>query len=276
MSIKVQICTPVPNEQGALGWRRGRFTFEWMKARLELVCPLTTTLISRWELGYTIDDARNHAAQAAVDQGMDYLFFLDWDTILHPQTLHQLVQRALNNPDHDVFSAVYCCRHRDYPAPLIYVGDDFKLSWDWTVGDVLTTDEHGITGFGCGAMLIRTSLLKKMSNTPEKPWFKTTPDMGCGGETEDLYFLNRARKEHDSKFLVDTGLLAWHIDPDTGVASNLPHDSLPIKRWRARNPHIPPHAVPYDVSGFAMVNIGQQVTQCSENALPFEEEENGL
>lgn len=260
MSLKVQICTPVPNEQGPLGQRRGRFTFEWLKARLDLVTPLTTTLISRWELGYTIDEARNQAAQAAIDDGMDYLFFLDWDTIPHPQTLHQLVLRALNNPDHDVFSGVYCCRHRDYPAPLVYVTDDFKLSCDWTVGDLLTTDKDQLTGFGCGLMLIRTSLLKKMGSA----WFKTTPDIGKGGETEDLYFLRRARKEFDSKFMVDTGLLAWHIDPDTGVASNLPHDSLPIRRWRERNPKIPPHAVPYDPSQFSMVNIGQAITGCSD------------
>ena len=44
--------------------------------------------------------------------------------------------------------------------------------------------------------------------------------------------------EANAKFLVDTSLLAWHIDQITGMAYNLPHDSSPVKKWRALNPEI--------------------------------------
>jgi hypothetical protein len=265
MSLKVQVCTPIPDEAGPHGPRRGRLTFEWVYARSELLEPLTTTVIRRWSLGHTIDDARNTAAQAAIDDGCDFLFFLDWDVILHAETLHQLVQRALNYPGHDVFSAVYCCRHRNYPAPLVYFGDDYKLGYNWTVGDVLTSEDHDLTGFGCGAMLIRTSLFPKLS----KPWFKTTKELSGNGETEDLYFLRKARLEVGAKFVVDTSLLAWHIDPSSGVAYNLPHDSLPIKRWRERA-GVGPGTLPYRMNIGAweakdvlrLANIGQSMTGC--------------
>jgi hypothetical protein len=265
MSLKVQICTLIPNEDGPKGPRRGRLCFEWVKARLDLLHPLTTTVISRWEVGMSIDDGRNSAAQGSLDDNCDFLFFLDWDTIPHPQALHQLVMRALNNPDYDVFSGVYCCRHRDYPAPLVYTTDEFKLSYDWTVGDVLTSEEHDITGFGMGLALIRTSLFTRLkASNPELPFFKTTPSehVNCG-ETEDLYFLKRAKKEVGAKFLIDTSLQAWHQDPETGVGTNLPHDCLPIKRWREQD-GIPENALPYPGLFPAYLTcIGQKMTDCS-------------
>ena len=265
MSLRMMISTPIPDEAGPHGPRRGRLTFEWMFARNELLDPLTTTVVNHWSLGYTIDDARNAAAQAAIDSNCDFLGFLDWDTIPHAETFHHLLQRLLNHPQCDVASALYVCRHRNYPAPLVYFGDDFKISCDWTVGDVLTSDEHGLTGFGCGAMLIRTSLFPKLS----KPWFKTTKELSGNGETEDLYFLKKARLEVEAKFLMDTSLLPWHIDPNSGIAYNLPHDSLPIKRWRERA-GLPANALPYrpNIGGWAEedvakhINIGMTMTNC--------------
>jgi len=206
-----------------------------------------------------VDDARNQIAQAALDQKCDFIFFLDWDVIPHPQMLHQLVMRALNAPDYDVFSGVYCCRHRDYPAPLVYVGPDFHVSYDWTVGDVLTSRENEVTGFGMGCCLIRCSLLQRI----EAPWFQTRIQVEGGGETEDLYFLKLAAAA-GAGLMIDTSLLCWHIDPDTGVASNLPYDSLPIKRWRASNKNIPANALPYDMGAVAVASIGSKVSNCSE------------
>ena len=267
MPLTVQVCTPIPDEKGQFGTRRGRLTFEWVFARKELLDPLTTTVVNRWSLGHTVDDARNTSAEWAVDAGHDFIFFLDWDCVCHPETLHHLVQRMLNYPEYDVASAVYCCRHRNYPAPLVYFGDDFKIGYNWTVGDVLTSEEHGLTGFGCGAMLIRTSLFPKLS----KPWFKTTKPLSGGGETEDLYFLKKARQEVGAKFLADTSLLPWHIDPATGISYNLPHDSLPITRWRERS-GAGENALPYrpNIGGWAEkdvarhINIGLNMTNCGE------------
>ena len=267
MPLSVLLTTPIPDEQGPQGPRRGRLCFEWMYARKELLDPLTTTVVNHWSLGHTIDDARNTAAQTAIGSGCDYVMMLDWDVCCHPETLHHLVQRLLNYPEYDVASAVYCCRHRNYPAPLVYFGDDFKIGYNWTVGDVLTSEEHGLTGFGCGAMLIRTSLFPKLS----KPWFKTTKPLSGGGETEDLYFLKKARQEVGAKFLADTSLLPWHIDPATGISYNLPHDSLPIKRWRERS-GAGENALPYrpNIGGWAEkdvarhINIGLNMTNCGE------------
>ena len=265
MPLKLLLSTPIPDEAGPMGPRRGRVTFEWMFARKELLDPLTTTVVNHWSLGHTIDDARNQAAQTAIDSECDWLMFVDWDVILHPETLHHLVQRLLNHPDYDVASACYCCRARNYPAPLVYFGEQFKIGLNWTVGDVLTSEEHDLTGFGCGAMLIRTSLFPRLS----KPWFKTTKELNGNGETEDLFFLRKARLEVGAKFLMDTALLPWHQDPATGIMYNLPHDSLPIRRWRERA-GLPSNALPYrlNIGGWAEedvmkhVNIGMNMSGC--------------
>jgi hypothetical protein len=262
MSLKILVSTPLPMEDGPHGRRIGRPTFEWLRARLDLVTPLTTSLVPRWDYGFPVDEARNFSAQAAIDAGCDYLFFIDWDVIPKPQSLHQLVMRAQSALDCDIFSGVYTSRHYDWPAPLVYVGPDQKISYDWTAGDVLTSEEHDISGFGMGLALIRTSLFERLSNTPEKPWFKTT-ETEMVRETEDLWFIKRAMAEAGSKLMVDTALLAWHIDPKTGTAYNLPPDSAPIVRWREKA-GLGPNMVPYDMSAVMRARIGQQIGDCSE------------
>ena len=261
MSLKVLVSTPIPIEQGPAGPRIARLTFEWVRARMALADPLTTTVTPRWDFGFPVDEARNFSAQAAIDGGFDYLMFLDWDCIPHPQTLHQLVMRLQSEPEYDVASGVYTSRHYDYPSPLIYVGPDQKISYDWKVGDVLTSDEHGVSGFGMGMALIRTSLFKRLKHTPEKPWFKTTMTETVR-ETEDLWFLKRAQSEAGAKLMIDTGLFAWHVDPETGIAYNLPPDSAPIKRWREKA-GLGPTMVPYDLKAVYRYRIGQQVSGCS-------------
>ena len=258
--LKIQVCTPVPNAEGTLGPMHGSMNVDWIRARMDLVQPFGCDVLSTWQCGFEVGDARNRAAEKVLEDKHDFLFFLDWDVLAHPQTMDQLFQRALNNPDIDVFSGVYCCRNRDYPAPLLYTGDNFQLTWDWTVGDVLTTEEHELTGFGMGCCLIRSSIFKRLKG----PWFQTTP----GAETEDLYFLRRARKEVGAQFLADCGLLAWHQAPESGLCSGLPYDCAPVKRWRAKcraaDPSFPEgNVMPYRCD-MPRMNIGQKVTNCQE------------
>ena len=85
----------------------------------------------------------------AKEHGCEWLFFLDYDVILAPNTLKQLEYRTKTHPGFDVYAGVYCIKER--PAqPLIYKGwgDGFFL--DWTIGDVLT---EGIvaSGLGCAS-----------------------------------------------------------------------------------------------------------------------------
>jgi predicted SAM-dependent methyltransferase len=122
---------------------------------------------------------------------------------------------------------------------LIYKDNGLGPFWDWTVGDLLT---EGITGVHMGLTLIRMSLLDKMDSS--EPLFLTrrgakTKAAGVSSfsGTEDLYFCDRAIKEAGAKILVDTSVLAGHINNASGQIFGLPEDSPPMRgAWWMKKP----------------------------------------
>jgi hypothetical protein len=184
--------------------------------------------------GHEIGEARNMAAQAAKDAKAELLCFIDWDVLMPPRALHTLVYHAANNPDVDVFSAVYCVK-MDPPAPLIYKRYGGGVFWDWTPGDILC---EGIVGCGMGMAVIRMSVFDKLEHTNDKPWFRTTQTIDADTNTqqystEDTWFLHRVCEEiGPNRILIDTGILCAHIDNHTGSQYVLPENSIPGKRLK--------------------------------------------
>ena len=151
---------------------------------------------------------------------------------------NKLFARAQWTPDADIFCGVYCTKGGAYPEPLIYAGDGCGPFWDWALGDILTTDGHGITAIHMGLTLIRTSLFQRMIDAglvddEGEPFFKTVKERDQHGRTrqgtEDIYFCHKALKA-GAKILVDTSCLAGHIDKNSGSIWGLHHDSPPVKR----------------------------------------------
>ena len=229
--------TPIPHIHGPLGPHLSPITAEWHRAEKTLVMPTNFNQISLIVDGMLIDEARNKAVELAMahDPRPEFIFSLDYDVLPCYDAITKLVYRARCFSDYDIFAGVYCCKSSP-PEPLVYRGQGEGPYWDWTVGDLLT---DGITGVPMGLTLVRMSLFDRLEHSDEKPWFltreKSAEPNGNGGlqfrsHTEDLYFCERAVTEVGAKILVDTSVLAGHINQATGQVFGLLNDSPPVKR----------------------------------------------
>ena len=210
----------------------GLITPEWQRARTNLAIPMGHANIEIFADGMEVGLARCAAANAARENGLKWLFFIDWDTIIPPDALMKLVYHLENNPDYDVASGMYCLK--SVPTfPLLWREWNQGVDFDWTMGDVLY---DRVVGIGMGCALIRVSCFDKLP----QPWFKTVNEpVFCGGQygrmmmTEDLYF-TKALTDRGGKILVDTSIMADHICHATGRRYHMGDDSLPVKRARER------------------------------------------
>jgi SAM-dependent methyltransferase len=232
VNIGLALCTPVPLVPGPLGPRLAPVTTEWHRARMSLATPTNINTINVVLDGLEVGDARNRAAAAVLahEPRPEFLFFLDYDVIPQHDALTKLLYRARHFPGHDIFAGVYCCKSSP-PEPLVYKGDGKGPFWDWSIGDLIT---DGVTGVHMGLTLIRSSLLARMADGSDEPLFKTvnTQSLDATGlhtsrGTEDLWFCRRAIEEFGARILVDTGVLAGHINNGSGQMFGLPKDSKP-------------------------------------------------
>lgn len=243
VQIGLAFCTPIPYVPGPQGHRLALVTPEWHRARMGLSIPTNFNTINVTVDGMEVGDARNRAVSLVMESDPlpEYLFFLDYDVIPFYDGLTKLLMRARHFPDYDIISGVYCSKGS--PAePLIYKGNGRGPFWDWAIGDLIT---EGVTGVHMGLTLIRTSLFHRLPwNDPERPLFLTQNSVTMtDGKidrlhgTEDLYFCQRAIEEADAKILVDTSVLAGHIEHRTGRIFGLPPDSRPVlgAKWMDKN-----------------------------------------
>lgn len=242
--ISIAICTPQPYTRGRDGSiMLDTITVNWQRARAGMSVPTNFNSLEMFADGMEVGEARNNVALKCLDTnpGPEFLFFIDNDVLIPHDALTKLFFRAQTRPGYDIYAGVYCCKWSAPCEPLIYAGDGVGPYWDWAVGDILTTEEHGITSVHMGLTLIRTSLFKRMVEAgygAEKPMFYTRfekhvtdrGEMKTARGTEDIYFCQIATGEFDAKILVDTGVLAGHIDKGTGKIWGLEGTSPPIQR----------------------------------------------
>jgi predicted SAM-dependent methyltransferase len=214
--------------------RLAPITPEWHRARSSLLNPVGNNIAEMYVDGYSVADARNRAAQEAVDAKMKYLFFLDYDTIPPANALCRLVYHLENHPEYDIAAGLYCTKSSP-PWPLLWREWGLGVSWDFTLGEVLL---EKVVGVPMGCTVVRVSLFKRLSHSEENPWFRTItgPRVLDGGEialefsTEDLWLCQRLEKELHGKILMDTGVVCEHIDNGSGIRYVLPDDCLPKRR----------------------------------------------
>lgn len=229
-------CPVIPDGRG--GSRLAPITMHWHRARMKLQIPYGYNAAELACDGYEIGEARNLVVGRAREVGADWLLFIDYDVLVPPMAFKQLMYRTTTHPDHDVYAGVYCVK--EHPTiPIIYRRWGEGACWDWTVGDVL----EGVVGVPMGCTLLRLAAFDRLSNTPERPWFKTH-DLGEGnpfdasqdGEeiqgtvTEDLWFCKRLVEEGKGRILVDTSVECGHVSNATGEIFVLPEDCPPVIR----------------------------------------------
>lgn len=216
---------------------------EWMLARYGQVIPCNWSQVDMMSyidttspIGFTVADARNIIATHAVENGFEWLFFIDHDTILPPYTILEFNDMMLKG-DVPIFGGLYFTR--SVPSePLVYRGRGNSYFKDWEIGDKVWVD-----GLPMGCTMIHTSILKALYNESEeynlegrkvRRIFETPASVVFDPETnswmssvgtEDLKFCDRVindnifekagwdeYKNKEFPFLINTKVYCKHID----------------------------------------------------------------
>lgn len=221
----------------------GNLRAEWVLARYGQVIPCNWSQVDcihwldQWSpIGFLVADARNVIATACVEQGFSWLFFVDHDTILPPDTILKFNDRMLK-ADVPIISGLYFTK--SVPSePLVYRGRGNSYYNKWKLGDEVWVD-----AVPNGCTLIHASILKvlydeseeyevkghkvrRIYETPARSYFdpETNSWFNSVG-TEDLEFCSRVQRDNIFKkagwpkfqrkkypFLIDTSIFCKHID----------------------------------------------------------------
>jgi hypothetical protein len=151
--------------------------------------------------GLPFDHARNKGVEKVLEDGYNWLFFLDDDVVVPHDTIDRLIAHG-----RDIVSGIYY-RRADPIVPVMMVEADPKPVWatQFTPGNVVAVD---LVGSGC--LLIHRRVLERV----EKPWFEWLLDRDDIEESqkcsEDFAFSRKAKKA-GFEILVDTSIKCQHI-----------------------------------------------------------------
>ncbi len=231
----------------------GLLRSEWVLARYGQVIPCNWSQVDciQWldqysPIGHTVANARNIIATKAVELDFEWLFFIDHDTVIPPNTILKWNERMLK-ADVPIFSGLYFTR--SVPSePLVYRGRGNSYYANWRLGEEVWVD-----GLPMGCTMIHSSILKvlydesevyqvgtqngemldvrKIFETPVNSYFNPEKlEWFNAVGTEDLEFCTRIMKEDvftkagwpeykdkEFPFLIDTSVFCRHIDFDGKV-----------------------------------------------------------
>lgn len=151
-----------------------------------------------WRMGANRGAMRNALAQACLDGGYDWLFFVDDDQAFPTGTLTRLLAH-----DQPVVSALIVQRAAPF-LPTAYAGRDEDGNYQTL--DLRSVGSNNlvlVAATGTGGLLVRAEVLRELGD----PWFVYSEDFG-----EDLFFAARL-EEAGIPMLLDTGCRMGHIAP---------------------------------------------------------------
>ncbi len=139
--------------------------------------------------GMPLDHARDIAASMAVNTGADWLLFLDDDIYVDKYFLIDMIKKAEDNKaDVVVCNYPYKEKHCLIPtARIVRIANNKAInSYNLTEQEANDASKHRFVTAGLGAVLISTSILKKIG----RPVFKTQ-NLVLKQTGEDSYFYNQ-------------------------------------------------------------------------------------
>lgn len=173
--------------------------------------PLVSSAVPKIVLNKPIAEARNEIVQFALDQGANYIYWLDDDVVAPPDAFLKLYMAQK-----DIVNGVYWSKSNP-PMPLMFRNHLEGPYLDWHVGDFIEVDAAGN-----GLTLVKTDVYRKISETVGGPWYSTdytsfkNATVSSPNNTEDLYFYWKA-KQAGYKVWVDTSVQAFHYEKNQGI-----------------------------------------------------------
>lgn len=184
----------------------GLVRIEWVLARYGQLIPTNWSMVDlmQWiptiaPLRYVVSDAQNMIVKSVIEKEVEWLFLVEQDNILPPNTFWRLNEymRKGNTP---VVSGLYFTKSNP-PEPLLYRGIGNSYYEKWKMGDKVWVD-----GVPTGCLLIHASILKKM--------WDDSPEYRVGSELTHRVFQEPAKVYYDpvkGAMITSTGTsdLAW-------------------------------------------------------------------
>ena len=181
-------------------------------------------------------EARNAILRRAIEEGIEFVCFLDDDVLFPELAFYRLWVAMSKHPEAACITGVYTSK-QDPSEPLLYENEMGGAYWDWALGDLVP-----IHSAGAGIMLVRMSYVAKL----EPPWFNDVvvevPDDAVtlrNSWGHDRYFHMRLRNEAGGVVYADTGLLCAHWDVDLQKNFLLPPDAPCFQRPMAGEAWVP-------------------------------------
>lgn len=171
--------------------------------------------------GMPFDHARSQGCQRTLETGHDYLFFLDDDVIVPPDTIIRLMQRNL-----DIVGGLYYRRQLP-PAPVMMrdiEGKGGQWITEYQPGSLVEAD---LIGSGC--MLVKRKVLEIMP----APWFEWKcdpfrwPDLKPMERCSEDYDFCRKARALGFKLYVDTSIQCHHAGISVASAQGFTPLQLP-------------------------------------------------
>jgi hypothetical protein len=155
------------------------------------------------------DHARNMACENMLNNGFEWLFFLDDDVVAPPDTIQRLI-----NHKKDIVSGIY--HRRALPIAPVMLRFDANDQAQW-VNEYPANTLIEVDLVGAGSLLIHRRVLERMS----RPWFewqlgkedpKPEPGVKVPAKlSEDFSFCRKAKREFGFGIYVDTSIQCEHI-----------------------------------------------------------------
>ncbi len=156
-----------------------------------------------FQIGSLIHHSRNDLTSIAIQQGADYIFWLDSDMVFSPDTMVRMLKTHKEGAG-DILTGVYFRRVHPFSPVLLK-----KLRFTETEAETEEFDEipdglFEVEGCGFGCVLMPTDIAMDIIAKYGSPF---DPINGCG---EDLAFCWRAR-ELGYKFICDPSIRLGHV-----------------------------------------------------------------
>jgi len=208
----------------------GYYHFMTVSSIVSLAVPPGFEVGFRFVSNCLIYDARERLAEYAVNNGYNYLFFVDSDMVLPNNTiLYMLEDMKAGNEmvTGMIFKRSYPYQPCFYPKARlnklkkmengierIEMIPDLEGCMSWEKNSIIPLE-----GMGMACCMIDTNVFSRI----KKPWFYPFPKVG-----EDITFCIKARQEAKAKMVVDTRIDVGHITNAT-VTSQFQQEAL--KNW---------------------------------------------
>ncbi|MAG18132.1 MAG: hypothetical protein CL944_01520 [Candidatus Diapherotrites archaeon] len=149
------------------------------------------------DLDISMDVSRNKCVEKFFETDADWLFFLDTDTFMEPNTIELLL-----NHGKKIIGGIYTSRHEPY-LPIAYKKVDGKLTPITEIPNKI----FQVDALATGCLLIHKSVFEKM----KKPYFEYEKDANKERilKSEDVFFCEKAKKEGFEIF-ADPSIKVWH------------------------------------------------------------------